>query len=66
MSLMGPVKQRTKTNPQTEYGNAKLAGEQVIQEILESYYIIRTSWVFGEYGPNFVYTMQKLAEMRDT
>ena len=54
------------TNPQTEYGKAKLAGEQAIQEILESYYIIRTSWVFGEYGPNFVYTMQKLAETRDT
>ena len=54
------------TNPQTEYGKAKLAGERAIQEILESYYIIRTSWVFGEYGPNFVYTMQKLAETRDT
>lgn len=54
------------TNPQTEYGKAKLAGEQAVEEILESYYIIRTSWVFGEYGPNFVYTMQKLAETRDT
>lgn len=54
------------TNPQTEYGKAKLAGEQAIQEILEKYYIIRTSWVFGQYGANFVYTMQKLAETRDT
>lgn len=54
------------TNPQTEYGKAKLAGEQIIQESLEKYYIIRTSWVFGQYGANFVYTMQKLAETRDT
>ena len=54
------------TNPQTEYGKAKLAGEQAIQETLEKYYIIRTSWVFGQYGANFVYTMQKLAETRDT
>lgn len=54
------------TNPQTEYGKAKLAGEQIIQELLNKYYIIRTSWVFGQYGANFVYTMQKLAETRDT
>lgn len=54
------------TNPQTEYGKAKLAGEQAIQETLEEYYIIRTSWVFGQYGANFVYTMQKLAATRDT
>lgn len=55
-----------KTNPQTEYGKAKLAGEQLIQTTLEKYYIIRTSWVFGQYGANFVYTMKKLAKTRDT
>ena len=54
------------TNPQTEYGKAKLAGEQFIKEQLTDYYIIRTSWVFGQYGGNFVYTMQKLAETRET
>ncbi|KAF1304824.1 dTDP-4-dehydrorhamnose reductase [Enterococcus sp. JM9B] len=53
-------------NPQNEYGRTKLLGEQAIQEILEQYYIIRTSWVFGQYGHNFVFTMQKLAEARDT
>lgn len=52
-------------NPQNEYGRTKLLGEQVVQEILEDYYIIRTSWVFGQYGHNFVFTMQKLAETRD-
>ncbi|UJF15239.1 dTDP-4-dehydrorhamnose reductase [Jeotgalibaca sp. MA1X17-3] len=52
-------------NPQNEYGRAKLAGEQIVQELCSSYYIVRTSWVFGEYGKNFVYTMLKLAETRD-
>lgn len=50
------------TNPQNEYGRAKLTGEQVVQEICSKYYIIRTSWVFGEFGNNFVFTMQRLAQ----
>ncbi|MFD2306513.1 dTDP-4-dehydrorhamnose reductase [Enterococcus termitis] len=50
------------TNPQNEYGRTKLLGEQIVQEIMEKYYIIRTSWVFGQYGHNFVFTMQRLAE----
>lgn len=53
------------TNPQNEYGRTKLLGEQIVQEIMGKYYIIRTSWVFGQYGHNFVFTMQKLAETRD-
>lgn len=52
-------------NPQNEYGRTKALGEQVVQEIMDNYYIIRTSWVFGKYGHNFVFTMQKLAETRD-
>lgn len=50
------------TNPRNEYGRAKLAGEQAVQEICSKYYIIRTSWVFGEFGKNFVFTMQRLAQ----
>lgn len=53
------------TNPQNEYGRTKLLGEQIVQKSMEKYYIIRTSWVFGQYGHNFVFTMQKLAETRD-
>ena len=50
------------TNPKNEYGRTKLAGEQLVQSICSNYYIIRTSWVFGQYGHNFVYTMRRLAE----
>ncbi|OIM38924.1 dTDP-4-dehydrorhamnose reductase [Oenococcus oeni] len=50
------------TNPKNEYGKAKLAGEKAILDAAVDAYIIRTSWVFGKYGNNFVYTMQKLAK----
>lgn len=53
------------TNPKNEYGKAKLAGEQAVRETMNKYYIIRTSWVFGEYGKNFVYTMLRLAKTHD-
>mgnify|MGYP003475075746 FL=1 len=54
------------TNPKNEYGRTKLAGEQLVQSICSNYYIIRTSWVFGQYGHNFVYTMRRLAETYPT
>ena len=51
-----------KTNPQNNYGRTKLLGEEAVIDISSQYYIIRTSWVFGNYGHNFVFTMQKLAK----
>lgn len=53
-------------NPQNEYGRTKLLGEEAVQAIMSKYYIIRTSWVFGQYGHNFVFTMQRLAKEHDT
>lgn len=50
------------TNPKNEYGKAKLAGENAVKVDLDEYYIVRTSWVFGEFGNNFVYSMQRLAK----
>ncbi|MFH4377010.1 sugar nucleotide-binding protein, partial [Acinetobacter baumannii] len=50
------------TNPQTVYGKSKLVGEQYTQEYCSKSYIVRTSWVFGLYGNNFVKTMLRLAE----
>lgn len=49
-------------NPQSEYGRTKKEGEQIVRDTCSKYYIIRTSWVFGEFGHNFVHTMQRLAE----
>ncbi len=45
------------TNPLSIYGKSKLEGEKYIQEICEKYYIVRTSWLYGTYGKNFVQTM---------
>lgn len=53
-------------NPINEYGKAKLEGEQAVQKYLTKYYIIRTSWVFGEFGKNFVYTMLNLSRTHDS
>lgn len=61
----GMYKIDDQTNPLNEYGRTKLLGEQIVQETMENFYIIRTSWVFGSYGHNFVFTMQKLAETRN-
>jgi len=52
-------------NPQGYYGLTKYEGEKKVREILEEYFIVRTSWVFGINGNNFVKTMLKLAETRD-
>lgn len=53
------------TGPVNVYGKSKLAGEQAIKGLLEKYFVVRTSWVFGEGGNNFVKTMLRLADMRD-
>jgi len=54
-----------KTNPINIYGRSKLAGEEEIKKILEEYFIIRTAWLYGLQGNNFVYTMLKLFKERE-
>ncbi|MGT2772164.1 dTDP-4-dehydrorhamnose reductase [Streptococcus marimammalium] len=49
-------------NPKTEYGRTKRLGEEAVEKFSSQYYIIRTAWVFGNYGKNFVFTMQELAK----
>ncbi|WP_368887399.1 dTDP-4-dehydrorhamnose reductase [Limosilactobacillus fermentum] len=61
----GEYKEDDPTNPKNEYGKAKLAGEEIVKQTLDNYYIVRTSWVFGKYGRNFVYTMLRLAKAHD-
>ncbi len=53
-------------NPQSVYGRTKYEGELAVQELLEKYFIVRIAWVFGINGKNFVKTMLKLAETRDS
>lgn len=53
------------TNPQVVYGKSKLAGEIAIAEVCDKYITLRTAWVFGESGNNFVKTMLRLGENRD-
>lgn len=53
-------------SPKGVYGRTKLAGELAVQCILEQYFIVRISWAFGTNGSNFVKTMLKLSEIRDT
>jgi len=53
------------TGPLNVYGRSKLAGEEVVRELLEKYFIVRTSWVIGAHGNNFVKTMLRLAETHD-
>ena len=52
-------------NPLGVYGASKLQGERYIQEIMEEYFIIRTSWLYSAYGNNFMKTMLRLSETRD-
>ena len=51
-----------KPNPINVYGRTKLLGEQAVQKMLEKYFIVRISWVFGEHGNNFVKTMLRLGK----
>ena len=60
-----PYNEYDQTNPQTVYGKSKLAGEQAVQTLHDRFYIVRTSWVYGKYGNNFVKTMLKIAGERD-
>lgn len=56
----------TRFAPLNEYGKSKLAGENAVRELLQTYYIVRIAWVFGKNGNNFVKTMLRLSETHDT
>ncbi|WP_328930379.1 dTDP-4-dehydrorhamnose reductase [Streptomyces sp. NBC_00190] len=62
-----PYREDAETGPVNAYGRSKLVGEQAVTELLpQDGYVVRTAWLYGEHGPNFVATMLKLAAQRDT
>jgi len=61
-----PLKESDQTNPQSVYGKSKLAGEQILMKIKPESIIIRTAWLYSSFGNNFVKTMIRLGEERDS
>lgn len=52
--------------PLSVYGRSKLEGELAVRELVERFFIVRTAWVFGLNGKNFIKTMLSLSEKHDT
>lgn len=59
------LKEFDATNPVSTYGTTKLLGEEYVREFSTKYYIVRTAWLYGYVGKNFVYTMMRLAKAND-
>lgn len=57
-----PYHEYDNTDPKSIYGKSKRAGEILVQSLSSKYFIVRTSWVYGKYGSNFVKTMLKLGQ----
>lgn len=61
-----PYREDDPVNPQSVYGLSKLAGEQALQSICPQSVIIRTAWLYSEFGNNFFKTMLRLGNERET
>ncbi|MEK0205828.1 dTDP-4-dehydrorhamnose reductase [Klebsiella michiganensis] len=61
-----PYDEKSETNPLSVYGKTKLDGERLVIQANSEAIIIRTAWVFSEYGNNFVKTMLKLGREKDS
>jgi dTDP-4-dehydrorhamnose reductase len=62
-----PYSETEMTKPKSAYGRTKLAGELAVRENLPNdHYIVRTAWLYGQYGPNFIKTMINLEKTKDS
>ena len=62
-----PYSEAEITKPKSAYGRTKLAGELAVRENLPSdHYIVRTAWLYGQHGPNFIKTMINLETTKDS
>lgn len=61
-----PYSETDATNPLGIYGKTKLDGEQAVIDNMNEYFIIRTSWVYSQFGNNFMKTMLRLASERES
>ena len=57
-----PYEPEDKVNPINNYGLTKLKGEEAVQKHCQKFYIVRTSWLYGHHGNNFVETMLELQD----
>lgn len=60
-----PLTEFDLTAPYSIYGKTKLKGEEYVREFSSKYYIVRTAWLYGYVGKNFVYTMMNLGSQKD-
>ena len=62
-----PYAENSEVGPKSAYGRTKLAGEVAVRNHLPiDHYIVRTAWLYGEHGPNFIKTMINLEKSKDT
>lgn len=62
-----PYSEAAETSPRSAYGRTKAAGEKaVLLHLPERSYVLRTAWLYGEHGTNFVRTVMSLEQQRDT
>ena len=61
-----PYDEEARLAPRSAYGRTKAAGEWAVQSLCPQSWIVRTAWLYGAHGPNFVKTMARLASERET
>ncbi|GAA3777044.1 dTDP-4-dehydrorhamnose reductase [Corallibacter vietnamensis] len=61
-SKSSPYNEEDQTKPLGVYGTSKLQGELAIKDVMNAFFIVRTSWLYSEHGNNFMKTMLRLAQ----